>query len=52
MNTIADANEIPIIGGRGENWQDEILSKLQAGKNEKIVLPFYNSEANITIPRK
>lgn len=52
MNTVADANGIPIVGGRGENWQDEILTKLQAGKNEKIVLPFYNSEANITIPRK
>jgi len=52
LNTIADARGIPIVGGRGENWQNEILAKLQTGKNEKIILPFYNSEANITVPRK
>jgi tRNA threonylcarbamoyladenosine biosynthesis protein TsaB len=52
MNTIADAQNIPIVGGRGEAWQDEALNKLNVGKNEKIVLPFYNRGANITIPRK
>ncbi len=52
MNTIADAQSIPIIGGRGDNWQAEVLAKLNAGKNEKIVLPFYGSEAHITAPRK
>ena len=54
MNTIADAQGIPIVGGRGDNWQDEAIAKLKlhSGKNEKIVLPFYGSEANITVPRK
>ena len=52
MNTIADAQNIPIVGARGNNWQDEILSKLKTGKNEKIVLPFYGGEVNITVPRK
>ena len=52
MNTIADSQQIPIVGGRGDNWQTEVLVKLQSGKNEKIVLPFYNRGANITIPRK
>jgi len=52
MNTIADANEIPIVSGRGDNWQDEVLAKLQAGKNQKIVLPFYGSDAHITVPKK
>ncbi len=52
LNTIADVEGIPIVGGRGDNWQDEILTKLYSGKNEKIILPFYNSEANITISRK
>ena len=52
MNTIADSQNIPIVGASGENWQDEVLAKLQAGKNEKIVLPFYNRGANITKPRK
>jgi tRNA threonylcarbamoyladenosine biosynthesis protein TsaB len=52
MNTIADAQAIPIVGGRGDNWQDAVLSKLKDCENEKIVLPFYGSEAHITAPKK
>ena len=52
MNTLADAMKIPIVGGRGENWQDEAAKKLKAGQDEKIVLPFYDRGANITTPRK
>jgi tRNA threonylcarbamoyladenosine biosynthesis protein TsaB len=52
LNTIADAQNIPIVGARGDNWQDLTMQKLIEGKNEKIVLPFYGSEAHITKPRK
>lgn len=52
MNTIADAQNIPIVGGRGDNWQAEVVAKLNSGTNEKIVLPFYGSEANITVSKK
>jgi tRNA threonylcarbamoyladenosine biosynthesis protein TsaB len=52
MNTIADAQGIPIVGGRDDNWQSEALAKLQSGKNEIIVLPFYGSEAHITVSKK
>jgi tRNA threonylcarbamoyladenosine biosynthesis protein TsaB len=52
MNTIADTQNIPIVGGRGESWKDIVLEKLNSGKNEKIVLPYYGGEANITSPRK
>lgn len=52
LNTIADSEAIPIVGGLGETWQDEVLAKLSRGENEKIVLPFYGGEANITKPRK
>jgi tRNA threonylcarbamoyladenosine biosynthesis protein TsaB len=52
MNTIADANNIPIVGGRGEDWVGEVITKLNSGKNEKIILPFYGSEAHITISKK
>jgi len=52
MNTIANTQGISIVGGRGDNWQDEVLAKLNAGKNEKIVLPFYGSDARITAPKK
>jgi len=52
MNTIADAQNIPIVGGRNDDWQDEVMSKLNAGVNERIVLPFYGSEAHITVSKK
>jgi tRNA threonylcarbamoyladenosine biosynthesis protein TsaB len=52
MNTVADGMKIPIVGGRGETWQDDVISKLELGKDEKIVLPFYDRGANITIPKK
>jgi len=52
MNTIADAQLIPIVGGRGDNWQDEVLDKLKSDKDERIVLPFYGRGANITVSRK
>ena len=52
LNTIADAQQIPIIGSTNENWQEAVLRELEAGKNEKIVLPFYGGEAHITKPRK
>ena len=52
LNTIADAEQIPIVGETGDDWQSKALAKLQAGSDEKIVLPLYDREANITKPRK
>jgi tRNA threonylcarbamoyladenosine biosynthesis protein TsaB len=52
LNTLADAENIPIVGETGADWQNTALTKLMAGKNEKIVLPFYGGEAHITKPRK
>ncbi|HJP80860.1 MAG TPA: tRNA (adenosine(37)-N6)-threonylcarbamoyltransferase complex dimerization subunit type 1 TsaB [Candidatus Saccharimonadales bacterium] len=52
LNTMADASHIPIVGGMGETWKDEVLQKLSGGENEKIVLPFYGGDAHITKPRK
>lgn len=52
LNTIADAEHIPIVGVTGEDWQEQVLAKLRSGKNEKIVLPLYGGEAHITKPRK
>jgi tRNA threonylcarbamoyladenosine biosynthesis protein TsaB len=52
MNTLADSLNIPIVGERGEQWQNEALRRLNGGENDRIVLPFYGSEANITTPRK
>ena len=52
LNTIADAQTIPIVGEAGDDWQTRALDKLRSGADEKIVLPVYGSEANITKPRK
>lgn len=51
-NTLAYANNWPIVGAMGEGWQGEGLSRLTAGENDSVVLPEYGGEANITQPRK
>lgn len=52
LNTIADANTAPIVGETGEDWQEKALARLSNGENDKVVLPEYGREANITTPRK
>lgn len=52
LNTIADAENVPIVGETGDDWQRRAVARLETGENEKIVLPFYGSEAHITKPRK
>jgi len=52
LNTIADANNVPIVGETGEDWRVAIIERLKSGANERIVLPLYGREANITKPRK
>lgn len=52
MNTIADAEHIPIVGAEGDMWQTTVLEKLQRGEDDKIVLPEYGGGAHITKPRK
>jgi tRNA threonylcarbamoyladenosine biosynthesis protein TsaB len=52
LNTLADANSVPIVGVSGEAWQSAALDRLQRAENDKIVLPLYGSDANITKPRK
>lgn len=52
LNTIADAQNIPIVGCLGEDWQEQAISRLKSGGNDNVVLPFYGREANITRPKK
>lgn len=51
-NTLAYGLEIPIVTAQGEDWVTIGLGKLQAGKNERMILPHYGAEANITMPKK
>lgn len=51
-NTLADGLQIPIVSGEGLDWQTQVLTKLKAQKNEKLVIPNYGAEAHITKPKK
>jgi tRNA threonylcarbamoyladenosine biosynthesis protein TsaB len=51
-NALADANLIPIVASAGQNWLENGLKKLVAGKDDKIALPKYGSPPNITKPKK
>ena len=52
LNTLADANAIPIVGETGDDWEQRALTRLKAGENDKLVMPEYGGEAHITKPRK
>lgn len=51
-NTIAYTRQIPIVGTSGGNWQADGLQRLAKGESDKIVLPHYGAEANISTPKK
>lgn len=52
INTLADSLEIAVVGEIGQDWREKALARLQSGENDRIVMPEYGSEANITKPRK
>jgi tRNA threonylcarbamoyladenosine biosynthesis protein TsaB len=51
-DSIAYGNSIPIVGAQGEDWIASGLKRLVAGETDKLVLPQYGAEANITISKK
>lgn len=51
-NAFAYGLAIPIVGSDEQSWIQDGLSRLDAGQNEKIALPVYNREPNITQPKK
>lgn len=51
-NTLADGLEIPIVGTDGATWQTDGMARLEAGDNDKIVLPIYLQPVYITQPKK
>lgn len=52
LNTIADSENIPIVGVLGETWRQDAVRRLTSGENDTIILPEYGREAHITAPRK
>lgn len=51
-NALAYSLRVPLVGATGENWQKLGIEGLAKDLNDKIVIPFYGSEANVTKPRK
>ncbi len=48
MNTLAYAENIPIVGARGDDWRTAAVLALRSGANDHLVLPFYGAEARVT----
>lgn len=51
-NALRYALEVPIVAVGGNDWIEKGITRLQAGEQDEIALPFYGRDANITIPRK
>lgn len=52
MNALAYGKALPIVGVKGEDWLQQGIKRLKNKENDKIVLPEYGGEANITQPKK
>jgi tRNA threonylcarbamoyladenosine biosynthesis protein TsaB len=53
LNTLADANGAAIVGvEKQDDWQKIAIERLRSGVNDRIVLPEYGREANITQSKK
>lgn len=52
MNTMAYAQNIPIVGAESDDWTEVSVKRLDSGENDKIVMPHYGAEARITKPKK
>ena len=50
-NAVAYAQNVPIVGTKGEEWMGFGLQRLQKGDNDRQVVPFYGAPPNITKPR-
>jgi len=50
-NTLADSLRIPIVSANGDDWVQTGISRLLATENERIALPEYGGEPNITQPK-
>lgn len=51
-DTLAYGLKVPIVAAKGDNWLKEGISRLEDGENDKLALPHYGAEANITMPKK
>jgi tRNA threonylcarbamoyladenosine biosynthesis protein TsaB len=52
VNALAYGLSVPVVGTSGDDWAKEGCQRLPANENDKVILPEYGAEANITAPRK
>ena len=52
LNTIANAEHIPIVGVMDEDWKEVGLRRLTNSEDDQLVMPEYGGEPHITTPRK
>jgi len=51
-NALADNLPCPIVGSSGDAWAQEGVERLLNGHDDRMVMPEYGAEANITTPKK
>ena len=51
-NALAYGQDVPVVGVKGEDWLATGLKRLVNNETDKLALPFYGAEANITMPKK
>jgi len=51
-NALAYSLGIPIVSAEGDDWIAEGIKRHNNNENEKVAIPEYGAEANITKPRK
>jgi len=51
-NSIAYGLQVPVIAAQGDGWIAAGQQRLAAGEDDRLALPHYGAEANITLPKK
>lgn len=51
-NALANSYGVPIVGKTGDNWAQQGVADLLAGKGSIVALPEYGAPVHITTPKK
>lgn len=51
-NSLAYAQQLPIVGVSGEQWVTSGVQRLAQAENDTVVLPVYGADVRITSPKK
>lgn len=51
-NALAESLSIPIVGGGGDDWIDELLKTIASGENQHTVTPEYGADPRTTQQKK